>query len=41
MQAAEGVFLEEVEAEEEEDNLDVKGVTSWDTELLSAQRMQE
>ena len=40
MQVVEGFFLEEEEAEAEEEKSDVTDVTSWDTKLLSAQRMQ-
>lgn len=36
MQVAEGVFLEEEEAEAEEEKSDVTDVTSWDTKPMSA-----
>ena len=41
MQVAKGVFPEEEEVEVEEEKLDVTDVTSWYTELMSAQKIQE
>ena len=41
MQVAKGVFPEEEEAEVEEEKSDVTNVTSWDVELMSAQKISE